>query len=310
MTPALRGALLVINLPLVLIGAHAARFYAVNGPTDRLVSGGEPREYVLHVPAGLPSRPMPLVISLHGAALWGAAQRDISRWNAVADREGFVVAYPSGAGRAAPRIWRAGTGDASETSRDVRFIADMIDSVASRYPIDRRRVYVNGFSNGGGMTFALSCQLPDRIAAVGLLGAAQTLPWRWCRDTLPMPAIVFHGTADPAMPYGGGKAWVGPRPFPAVESWVARWARRNGCAPVPSETRVTSDVLRREYANCGDGASVVLYAIEGGGHTWPGGGEVPKWLSGRPTTSINASEEMWRFFRRFRQRPAPFSPPP
>lgn len=299
MTPAVRAALVIINAPLVFIAASAARYYAGNGHTDHLITSAERRGYVLHVPRSYDaSRPTPLVISLHGAALWGAAQREISGWNAVADREGFLVAYPSGAGRAAPRVWRSVSRDDSVIGRDARFVADLIDSIGGRYNLDRSRVYVNGFSNGGGMTFALSCVIRHRIAAVGMVGAAQTLPWGWCRDSTPVPAIVFHGTADPAVPYEGGMSWVGPRAFPSVSSWVVRWAERNRCAASFTESRVAVDVVRRTYARCADSASVVLYTIEGGGHVWPGGADLPGWLTGRPITSIDASSVMWEFFSR------------
>lgn len=299
MTPAVRAALVIINAPLVFIAASAARYYAVNGHTDHLISSGERRGYVLYVPRSYDaSRPTPLVISLHGAALWGAAQRDVSGWNDVADREGFLVAYPSGAGRAAPRVWRSVESDTSVIARDTRFVADLIDSIGVRYNLDRSRVYANGFSNGGGMTFALSCALPHRIAAVGMVGAAQTMPWGLCHDSTPVPAIVFHGTADPAMPYDGGMSWVGPRAFPSVNEWVGRWARRNRCDASFAESRVAADVVRRTYAGCADGAAVVLYTIEGGGHVWPGGGDLPGWLAGRPITSIHASSVMWAFFSR------------
>jgi polyhydroxybutyrate depolymerase len=60
---------------------------------------------------------------------------------------------------------------------------------------------------------------------------------------------------------------------------------------------VASDVVRIEYTNCADGAPVVLYAVEGGGHTWPGGKPLPEWHVGPTSTSIEATREMWAFFR-------------
>jgi polyhydroxybutyrate depolymerase len=57
------------------------------------------------------------------------------------------------------------------------------------------------------------------------------------------------------------------------------------------------DVTRREYPHCTEGAGVVLYSIEGGGHSWPGGGSLPEWWVGRTSGSIDASREMWTFFR-------------
>src|SRR5574341_1579817 len=83
---------------------------------------------------------------------------------------------------------------------DVQFIADLIDTLAARYNIDRPRVYANGLSNGGGMAFAISCTLSDRIAAVGVVAPALFMRWSDCTDQRPVPMIAFHGTADRQVP--------------------------------------------------------------------------------------------------------------
>jgi polyhydroxybutyrate depolymerase len=291
----LGAALALIGLPVVMVPIEAVAFYSANRDNGSFVSSGEKREYVLYVPRSYDrSRPTPLVISLHGAGLWGAAQRDISQWNELADRKGFIVVYPSGVGGNGVRIWRAEPGDG--LTKDVRFISDLIDTLSASYNIDSTRIYANGLSNGGGMSFALSCTLSDRIAAVGMVGAAQTLPWRWCTDEKPVPVISFHGTADPDVPYNGGASWISPRPFPNVPRWSANWANRNRCGGNPLDSTITGDVTRREYTGCADNAAVVLYTIHGGGHTWPGGMPLPEWFVGRTTRSIDATSLMWAFF--------------
>ena len=65
----------------------------------------------------------------------------------------------------------------------------------------------------------------------------------------------------------------------------------------PVESVVAADVTRLEYTNCADDATVVLYTVIGGGHTWPGGKPPPEWLTGTTSNSIDASSEMWAFFR-------------
>ncbi len=244
--------------------------------------------------------PVPLVISLHGAALWPAAQRTVSGWNEVADEHGFIVVYP--AGREEPKWW--GTLAAGpELDRDVRYIAELIDTLRAAYAIDTTRIYADGLSNGGGMAFVLSCTLASRIAAVGLVAPAQTLPRDWCPHPRPMPMIAFHGDADPIVPYRGGPmggvSLVRPVFYPARD-WVARWAERNHCAATPVESALAHDVVRTEYPGCDD-APVVLHTLSGGGHTWPGGDGMPEWYVGPTNRSIDATREMWAFFRRFRR---------
>ncbi len=291
----LGAALALIGLPVVMVPIEAVSFYAANRDNGSLVSSGQKRDYLLYVPRSYDrSRPTPLVISMHGAGLWGAAQKETSQWNKLADSRGFIVVYPSGIGGKGVRIWHVETG--AGLMMDVRFISELIDTLKASYNIDSTRIYANGLSNGGGMSFVLSCTLSDRIAAVGMVAAAQTLPWGWCTDHRAVPMIAFHGTADRDVPYNGGSSWVSPRPFPNVSTWAANWARRNRCGANPVESTVARDVTRRAYTNCADDAAVVLYTIQGGGHTWPGGKPLPKWFVGRTTRSIDATSLMWSFF--------------
>jgi polyhydroxybutyrate depolymerase len=288
--------LVILSLPAVLALVEADSFRRANRDNGSFVSSGERREYLLYVPPSYDrSKPTPLVISLHGAGGWGAMQKEISQWNAEADRRGFIVVYPSGVDGQGPRIWRADGGP--RQAKDVKFISDLIDTLSSAYNIDATRIYANGFSNGGGMSFVLSCTLADRIAAVGMVGAAHLLAWNRCADRRPMPMIAFHGTADNAAPYNGGMSWVADKPFPSIPRWTANWARRNGCAERSVEWPVAGDVTRIEYPNCAQRAAVVLFRIEGGGHTWPGTPPFAEWFTGMTTQSIDATGVMWAFFR-------------
>jgi polyhydroxybutyrate depolymerase len=290
----LRAVWVILSLPLLLAFIEAESFHLANRENGAMVSSGEKRGYLLYVPPTYDrSKPTPLVISLHAAALWGAAQKETSQWNTVADREGFIVVYPSGFDGDGPRIWRA---DGARVAKDVRFISELIDTLEAAYNIDTSRIYANGLSNGGGMSFVLSCTLSDRIAAVGMVGAAHLLPWKWCTDRRPVPMISFHGTADLAVPYNGGVSWVAPDRFPSIPGFTANWAKRNRCESSAVDSAVAAHVTRREYLNCAGDAAVVLYTIKGGGHTWPGGKPLPEWFVGSTTNEIDATRLMWEFF--------------
>ena len=295
-TRILGAVLVLLGLPVVLALIEAVSFYVVNRNNGSIVSSGQKREYLLYVPKSYDrSRPTPLVISMHAAAMWPAAQMETSQWNKVAESEGFIAVYPSGIGGGGPRIWHADGG--GRLIRDVRFISDLIDALKAAYNIDPARIYANGLSNGGGMAFVLSCTLSDRIAAVGMVAAAHLLPWSWCTDPRPVPMIAFHGTADPATPYDGGRTWVARETFPSIPDWTANWARRNRCGASPVESVVTADVTRLEYTSCADDAAVVLYTIQGGGHSWPGGKPLAEWMVGYTSNGVDATSQMWAFFR-------------
>jgi polyhydroxybutyrate depolymerase len=297
------AALVIVGLPVVLVLVVVGSIQVLNRTNGTIVSSGQKREYLLYVPKTYDrAKPTPLVISLHALALWPAAQMKTSHWNDVADEHRFLVVYPLGTG--AVPIWRLRP--EANVSANVRFIAELIDTLEAAYNIDPTRIYANGFSNGGAMAFALSCRLSHRIAAVGTVAAAQDQrPWSWCADSQPVPLINFHGTADPA-PYNGGKVWASPNPFPSVPTWTANWARRNRCGPNPVDSAVAADVTRTEYKTCANNATVVLYTIGGGGHQWPGGEPLLEWILGPSTSSIDATRQMWAFFQEHPlRRPSP-----
>lgn len=294
--------LLVIGVPLVLALIAAMFIRSQDRSNGLIVSSNEEREYLLYVPSNYdPTVPTPLVISMHGAAAWPAQQMETSRWNGVADEHGFIVVYPSGNRLLlGPRFWHAMPGPGLD--EDVTFISDLIDELVATYNIDPSKIYANGLSLGGAMAFALSCTLTDRITAVGTVAAAKTLPFSWCPDPEPMPVISFHGTADPIVPYQGrppGARFL-PAGIPSVEAWMASWVARNRCATEPVETTVATDVTRIAYGRCADDADVVLYTVQDGGHTWPGGQPLPEWITGLTSDSIDASRLMWSFFEEHR----------
>ena len=128
-----------------------------------------------------------------------------------------------------------------------------------------------------------------------------------CRNGPPMPVAILNGTADPVVPYAGGRVRVLGRARGEVmptDATVALWRRRNGCGnaaktetidPADDETVIT----RTAYQGCA-GAPVVLYRIEGGGHTWPGARTyAPKAIVGPTSEDIDGAEEIWRFFAQF-----------
>jgi polyhydroxybutyrate depolymerase len=299
------AALVLLGLPIVLVLIVYGFFYTVfyfpnrtSATNGTIVSSAEKREYLLYVPKSYDrAKPTPLVINLHTAMSWPTSSMNISQWNLVADEYGFIVVYPAGTGSAS-KSWEMTGSETPSRMPDVIFISELIDKLEASYNIDKTRIYANGMSNGGGMAFVLSCTMSDRIAAVGMVSAGLYPGWSWCTDHRPVPVIAFHGTADPICPYNGGRTKFGDDIFPSVPSFMANWARRNRCGPNPMESRFAADVTRLQYTDCADDASVVLYTVKGEGHQWPGGKPiVAKWLVGPYSHSIDATRQMWAFFR-------------
>ena len=292
----IRLVLIFIGLPLILITLAGVAYLLANHTNGSLISSGQKRSYLLYVPKSYnPAVPSPLVISIHGYAEWPAHQMDISHWNELADQYGFLVVYPSGT--QFPLQWhtRGISNSNADTTPDVTFISSLIDKLAGQYNIDSARIYANGLSNGGGMSFKLGCQLSNRIAAIGSVSGAYLLPWEECNPSRPVPAVIFHGTADPIVPYQGGPSDMFNVPFPVIPEWVDTYASHNGCDPTPQVLTAIGDVSGVQYTHCK--ADLVFYTISGGGHVWPGGTPLPKFIVGYTTQSIDATRIMWDFFQ-------------
>ncbi len=282
----------IVLAGIVLILA-AIIFVNINQQDGEVITSGEARKYLLHIPEGYdPSLSTPLVISIHGFAEWPAHQMNLSHWNELANQENFIVVYPRGS--SFPMRWR--TSGLGESLLDVQFISDLIDQLQNEYNIDPQRIYSNGLSNGGGMSFQLACKLSDRIAAFGGVAGAYMVAWENCQTERPVPAIIFHGTADPIVPFEGGPSESFDVPFPNITDWVQQMAERNGCDITPEIIPATGEVSGFRYSDCDQNADVDYYIIDGGGHSWPGGDPLPKWIVGQTSDDINATQTMWKFF--------------
>jgi polyhydroxybutyrate depolymerase len=149
-------------------------------------------------------------------------------------------------------------------------------------------------SNGGALTVVLACTMPDRFAAFAPVAA---LGYRTgCGGTRAVPIVGFAGTADPIVPFNGGRVTCcGGALVKAAPASMAGWAAHDRCAREFSETRIGADVRKRTWPDCASGSEVVFYIVDGGGHTWPGSAIHINTL-GKTTDQIDASATIWNFF--------------
>ena len=117
---------------------------------------------------------------------------------------------------------------------------------------------------------------------------------------------MFQGTLDRLIPYDGGDLSLRRgRVLPATTT-ASLFAHVNGCSDTPVEAAEPDTVTdgtrvrRSTYPGCHDGRDVVLFTIEGGGHTWPGGPPVGRSV-GRVTRDLDATRVMLDFFDRHAQ---------
>jgi len=251
--------------------------------TGELTSGGQVRKYKIHVPSSYqPEKSTALVLGFHGAGSSAATFESYSGFNAVSDREGFIMVYPDATEEY--HAWHAAPGP---NNPDIDFARDLIDELQSRCNIDPHRIYATGHSNGGGLSNRLACDLADRIAAIGTVAGANEAA-DICRPARPVAVFSMHGTADTIITYNSFQNLKQP---PATYSmlgipipeWASAWANRNGCDPDTSDAVHNVVISEMHWGNCRANADVILYTIEGGGHEWP-------------SKLIDVAQTIWDFF--------------
>jgi len=300
---------------------------------------GRRRTYIVHVPTGLDrSRPVPLVLVLHGGVVNAYFTAHNTGMNAVADREGFIAVYPNGTGRFEDRIltWNVGFGFAYALRNkvdDVGFLRELAGRMVTGYGADPGRVYAAGISNGGMMSYRLASEASDVVAAVAPVAGASTGRERAGKPLVVFPApsrpvsvMAFHGMQDRLVPYyGRSGAGMTNAIYLPVQDSIDMWVAYDGCSQVPQEwTSPSGNITRRWYGGGREGSEVVLYSIRDGGHTWPGGvpisqtgagapcavspGRMSRRMQsrfaarvGQPNQEISANELMWEFFKRHRR---------
>lgn len=222
------------------------------------------------------------MLVLHGYGGSGQRMEPYSGFSTVADRDGFLVAYPSSVGL----YWNSTA--VRGLARDVRFIAELIDGLEQGMCVDSRRVYATGVSNGGSMVALAGCELSSRLAAIApVAGDYGRRPA--CRPAQPVSVLEIHGTADPVVPYFGKPPR---RTADGLPPFVNGWVTRDRCAVGP---RAASPALRTvafRWSRCAGGVRVEHIRISGGRHQWPGATPPDP---GPPSTFCGACA-IWRFF--------------
>ena len=241
------------------------------------------RDYYLHLPSNYNNKSLlPLIIFLHGGGQNIKKMARSSLLNTLADKEGFLVAYPLGV----KKHWNDGRGityggKSKNNVDDVAFIAKLIQKLKQTDKVNKNKIYVTGVSNGGMMTFRLGCELSHTLSAIA--PAISNIPqniMRQCKPKSVLSVLLMNGTKDPIVPWQGGTVKLWKKTMGQVVSTkesIDFWVKHNRCKKKPkitylpnSNKRDKSTVILSTYGQCKNNSSVKLYTIEGGGHTLPG----------------------------------------
>ena len=235
---------------------------------DNINVNGTSRNMLVYAPKNI-EKNRPLIIQMHGYNQDAAYQKNAAKWEPVADTGRFVVVFPNGQNKA----WDTG-GD-----KDLNFIRAIINEMNSKYGIDKKRVYVSGFSMGGMMSYVVANKMSDQIAAIAPVsgGGAPSTAKR------AMPIMHTHGTTDDVVNYN------------STVNTLKNWVPFNKCSsnskvikPYPT-TKSGSAASLEIWSGCTDGVEVRLLTIAGKGH----------WYSMDEAVSVNTSVEIWNFVKNY-----------
>lgn len=220
------------------------------------LQGGVERRARVYVPKSAAAS-APLLVSLHGLGGSLDAVERQQRWSSIAFQQKLVVVW--GAGHKGS--WNAGPccGASAGKVDDLAYLDRLLQITGALQGVDRRRVHLAGYSNGGMLAYRYACGRPGRVAGLLVVAGTHTAP---CVPTRATAVLSVHGAKDPTVPLGG-----------------TRYSRELR-SPLPPVSKGV-----RQFASTGAGVrSVVLPAYA---HGWPT----------RTQGGYDATGEGWRFLK-------------
>ncbi len=205
------------------------------------------RSYHARTPDGWDGKtPLPVLMHFHG---WGRQGPLIMKHGRIAGatrKLGVLLLAPNGRGRSW-QFW-------SKDTKDIPFADSVLEDAANRWPIDRDKIFVSGYSYGSAMAWRFACAKGDKINT--LLAISGTLPSQDADCAAPVNIRHVHGTSDTVMdmPIGNNND---------VTYAVKLWRERNLCNDnsLKKSSWNTVEILsfnRHVWNNCKTGKSVIL----------------------------------------------------
>ena len=300
------------------------------------------RRYLVYAPANLPPRPVPVVLVFPGYSTSAEAvafYATHTRFETLADRDGFIVVYGNGLpnppnAREHASMPKGGflqgcLADHAGEGIDVQYVRQILAQLATELSIDRARIYATGLSAGGGMSFELALEAPDLVAAIAPVAGLPFQPQGpWLHACHPRPGheaisiAMLGATDDPFITYApGGSREYPSAHYPGMEQTRDAWLAAMGLSGPPEIDRVpdvvqgdsytpetgrtTSTLERQRYRPGPDGRELWYYKAEGMGHAWPN--PTQSWIGlwerfGKTNQDLDFADEVWAFFQRHVRR--------
>lgn len=265
----------------------------------KLTVQGRDRQYYMYVPQSVArgTSPSPAIVMLHGCGSSPEKFELESGMNIAASERGYINVYPEGTTTRTSLGWNAGAAGSCQTDSSINdvdmvraVLLDLIDSVC----VDPARIFAAGFSNGGQMTFNLTCELPDAFAAFSVTGMSQS------SVTYPANCGLQSNEIRPML------AVCGSTDFACASSYsgfVTGYAQRAGCSGQGAVSEVSSSTTLTSFKTCGASGkqSFDAYSIKGLGHCWSGNDCCDSQCSNQDAANIDSSRVILDFFDKIDQ---------
>jgi polyhydroxybutyrate depolymerase len=300
------------------------------------------RRYLVYAPAQLGPQPAPVVfvfpgrgVSAEGMALYETH----TRFETLADRDGFIVVYGNGPekislDREKPVMPRGGYFQGCFLEHagegvDVTYVRHIVEQLETELPVDRSRIFATGESSGGGMSFQLALEAPDLVAAIA---PVVSLPFQprgiWLHHCHPKPGFdrvsiaMVAATHDPSISYTPGPSRLYPGAhYPGMEQTRDAWLAAMQIQGPPTfemvpdkvdddsyqpDTKLASSTIEiQRYPLGAQGQEMLYYKAKGMGHRWPS--PTQTWsglwkMFGKTNQDIDFCDHAWEFFQRHPKR--------
>jgi polyhydroxybutyrate depolymerase len=196
--------------------------------SNNFIVGGD-RPVTVNLPDTL-AKPAPLLILLHSASTSGAHQENYMKLGPVAKKNGLIYIAPNGTNNPeGKRFWNASKSCCNKYKQevdDVAYINSLIDEINTKTPVDPKRIYLVGHSNGAFMSYTYACKTNKVAAIVAIAGAMDTNPD--CSPSTPVSLLDIHGTSDQTIKFTGGV--MNQNSYTSAATTISKFAEVNQCS--------------------------------------------------------------------------------
>ena len=279
-----------------------------------VIHEGVEREYIIHVPEKL-NQDSPIVFVIHGYTGSAEGIAAYTGMNSIAEREGFIAVYPQGTIDSNGNTFFNVGYEFNDDSpiNDVSFIRELVRSVSQEFNLKRKKAFATGMSNGGDMSYLLACTASDLFKAVApVAGVLMKGLKDSCELSSPVPIFEIHGTADKISLFEGDLnnegGWGAYYDLPStIDFFAERYQLTNKSVKqmTSKESGADYDIFFERHWSDDLEEEVWMYRIEDGRHVWPGiklnwwNNPLAWFYFGSGNEDINASEEVWAFFKKY-----------